>query len=374
MFPKNIIHITHSLNIGGLEVLLLEFLKRIDREKYNPIVCTFSKNGTLIREFQDIGIPVKIVEKRNGIDYTLSMRLATIFKKNKIDLIHTHNIAAWLYATIAKVIARVPHIVHTEHSNVPSDNKRLFIVEKYLARYTDTIIADSERVAEHLIDRQGIPSEKVVIILNGIDIEKYQVRIDISKKKEEIGLNQHDLVIGIVARLVPVKNHMCLLKAFSLLRKRLENIKLVIVGDGELRGDLERYVRDNELSKEVFFLGSRRDIPELLKIFDLFVLPSHSEGLSITLIEAMASGIPIVATDVGGNREVIGNNEAGILIPPDSVESLFKAMMVILTHRDRAEKMGRVGIQRARSLFSLSQMTRKYEQIYENLLFNSYEY
>lgn len=363
-------YITDSLNIGGLEVLLLEFLKRIDREKYNPFVCTFTRNSVLIKEFQDIGVPVEVIEKRDGIDYTLPLRLAKVFKRDKIDLIHTHNVAPWLYGTVAAIITKIPHLVHTEHSNVSSNHKRLFIAEKYLAKYTDIIIADSESVANYLINKQGISSKKVVTILNGIDIDKYRREIDVNRKRKEIGLNQNDLIIGIVARLVPVKNHLCLLKAFSLLKSKLGNVKLVIVGDGELRDDLERYVRDNELDKEVLFLGNRRDVPELLKIFDLFVLPSLSEGLSITLLEAMASGIPIVATDVGGNSEIIGNNEAGILIPPDSVETLFEAMLYLLTNKDRADKLGKAGIQRATQLFSLSHMVKRYEQIYETLLKN----
>lgn len=187
-------------------------------------------------------------------------------------------------------------------------------------------------------------------------------------KKRDIGLGQDDLVIGIVARLVPVKNHICLLKAFSLIKDKLKNVKLMIVGDGELRSDLEAYVRANGLNRDVIFLGNRRDTAEIIKTFDLFVLPSFSEGLSITLLEAMACRKPIIATDVGGNREVIGNNEAGILVPSDSVEALVSAMLELFTNKNKATELGNAGFKRVDRIFSLSHMVRKYEQVYERLL------
>lgn len=364
---KRIMHITTSLNVGGLETFLLELLRLTNRECFSPYVCTMTSGGQLVGEFEELGIPISVLSQRAGLDYAMPFRMASLLRRQQIDLVHTHNVSPWLYGLIAAKMARVHHLVHTEHSNVPELQKKLYRVEKFLSYGTDFIIADSTVVNVHLIKAQGIAPERVKTIYNGIDEQKYGGRSKRAKTRSELGIGPEENVIGTVGRLVPIKNHAGLLKAFSKVQREFCNVKLLIVGDGELRASLESQAQILELDHRVLFLGSRRDVPRLLQAMDVFVLSSFSEGLPISLLEAMASGLPIVATDVGGNREVIGDDEAGVLVPADSDEHLAAGIRMFLARPELRREKGCAAQQRVRERFSLRKTVRRYEEIYHNL-------
>lgn len=361
-------HITTSLNIGGLETFLLELLRHTDRSRYTPYVCTMTANGQLISEFKALDVPVTVLPQRIGVDYMMPFRLASAFRRFRIDLVHTHNVYPWFYGLIAAKMARVRGIVHTEHSNVASNQKKLFYLEKYLSFFTDMIIGDSATVSSHLVYQQGIQKKKVVTIFNGINERNYQNRFDRSETRAQLGISADAVVIGTVGRLVPVKNHLGLLRSFSVVKRKFEKVKLLIVGDGELRKHLETYVQELDARDDVHFLGFRRDIPALLKAIDIFVLFSFSEGLSISLLEAMASGLAIVASDVGGNREAIGNNEAGLLVKPGSDKELAQALIFLLTHPEHLMEKARHARLRVKNFFSISKTVHSYENVYHQIL------
>jgi glycosyltransferase involved in cell wall biosynthesis len=244
----------------------------------------------------------------------------------------------------------------------------MLFAERSLAKITDTIICDSNDVANFMIYKQSINSKKIMVILNGIDVEKFQRNIDTTNKKAELQIGEDEMVVGSVGRLVQVKDYPTLLKAFAIITNKINKCKLVILGDGILRAELEAYVNENGLSKKVMFLGSRRDIPEMMQIFDVFVLSSVSEGLPIALLEAMAAGIPVVATMVGGIPEVVVDGGTGLLVPPQNPAVLAEAISSVLLDKEKARYMGTSGRHRVVESFNLSNTSQSYEQVYDETI------
>jgi glycosyltransferase involved in cell wall biosynthesis len=230
------------------------------------------------------------------------------------------------------------------------------------------IVTVSESARRMVARSSGVSPERVTNIPNGIETEAFQKEIDRKRKRAEIGVDESVRLIGIVARLSPEKDHETLFEAFSQLSGEFGEVHLVVVGGGELQEQLSAAARRLAIESRVHFLGYRSDVAELLAIFDCFVLSSRSEGLSITLLEAMAAGLPIVATDVGGNGEVIQNEETGLLVPPAQPSRLAAALKRMLTDGEAARRMGERGSARVREHFSLDKMVAGYERIYDELL------
>ncbi|MFH1776262.1 MAG: glycosyltransferase [Candidatus Omnitrophota bacterium] len=359
----NIMHVTNSLDIGGLEMLVLNMLNALDRQRFSSRVCTLREDGKLIPEFTKAGIPVHIIKKRNGLDFFLPWKLKRLFQENQIDIVHTHNYAPWLYAAVAKNMVQEIRLIHTEHSNV-DDLKRRKILEKILSYATDYIVCDSANVAGFMVKEENINRQKIKTILNGIDVGRFS-RQDMQKTlKKELGIDEDTRVIGTVGRLVEVKDHLTLIKSFSLVLDKLKNVILIIVGDGPLRKKLEDFSRDIEVRKNIMFLGARDDVDKVLQIFDLFVLSSLSEGLPLALIEAMAASIPVVATAVGGNCEVVPDEKTGYLVTPKEPKQMAEKIITILTDKKLQKKMGECACQRVREHFNLEIMVQEYEQLY----------
>jgi len=365
-----LMHLVLSLNTGGLEMVVINLLKVMDHRIYTPILCCLEEEGSLIHEVEKLGIKTVVLgKKRKGIDYPLIFRLAKILKQEKIDIIHSHNPTPYFYGTIAGKIANVPAIIYTKHGRNPIRNKRELLLRRFLSYMTDKIVAVSDDAGNVAINDEKINPEKVVTIFNGIDIDRYQTNIDVASKKHEIGLSDDDFVIGIVARLSPEKDHNTLLDAFHIVLDNVDqSVKMVIVGDGILREELEQKAKSISINDKVIFLGERHDVPELLAIFDLFALSSITEGISLTLLEAMATGLPVVATNAGGNTEIVLDNQTGFIVPPKDPNRMAEAIMTIIKNNDMANQMRERGKDRVSKKFSLETMRDQYEQIYQQAL------
>lgn len=362
-----LMHLVLSLNIGGLEIVVINLLRQMDREIYTPFLCCLKEPGSLVHEVDKLGIKTVVLGKNGGgIDFSVLARLAMILKREGIDIIHSHNPGPHFYAALAGKLAGVSVIIHTKHGRNPFRNWREPFLRKILSCMTDKIVAVSDDANEIAISKEKFSKRRVVTIINGIDIDKYCSNIDVAGKKREIGVSDGDFIIGIVARLASEKDHSMLLDAFRIVLDHAnQNVKLVIVGDGALREELERKAHSISIADNVIFLGERRDVPELLATFDLFVLSSVTEGVSMTLLEAMAAELPIVATDVGGNAEVVLDNRTGLIVPPRNPEAMAHAMLRIMGDDDMAKQMGIMGKERVYQKFSSEAMSRKYENIYE---------
>jgi len=357
-------HFVYSMQIGGLEELVLNLVRKTDPEKYRLSVVVLREDGPLSKEIEKLGIPVHRMKGGEGFSWSLIRQVSALIRRQEIDLIHTHDLGPFIYGGLAMFLNRNRNVFHTEHSYLSQDSPRLRLFEKWLSRWARLIIADSDDVARVLIEQQKISSDKVVTILNGIDVQRFAAA-DPKPFRRELGIDRRALLLGTVGRLVPVKNQSLLLRAFARLRKKEKTAHLVIVGDGPERTVLQQETSQLRLERWVHFTGSRRDIPQILAAMDLFALPSLSEGLSLTLLEAMAAGKPVVATRVGGNPEVIEDGRNGLLVTSDDVDELAAALQTLASkRRTMAARMAQQGRQTVAEKFSLDAMVRAYENIY----------
>lgn len=356
----NILFVVLSLDIGGLEILLLEFLKSLNRNRYNPAVCVLQAGGGLIDEIKLLDIPVYVIPKKNGIDCTLPFKLRKLIKDKNIHIVHTHNSTPWIYAGIAIKWLKNTRLIHTKHSNLNLNQKKLIKAENCLAQKTDYIIADSQDVSDFMIEKEKIIPTKIKLIPNGVDTRRFNNLNRQTKPGKK--------VVATVGRLVEIKDQISLLTAFKTITQEFPSSELWLIGEGPLKEKLEKFSQTSGLDMQVKFLGNRRDIPEVLKQVDVFVLSSLDEGLSISLLEAMASGIPAVVTRVGGNPEIVQENQNGFLVEPRSPETLANRIMKLLSDDALAKRLGENGRNRVIKDFSIATMTQKYSLLYERLL------
>ncbi len=364
---QKVLYVSYSLDIGGLEVFLLELSKGLDRKRFSPAVCTLSPGGELRPEFAKHNIPVFDVPKHRGIDISAAWRLARLCRSNDIKILHSHNFSTWLYGVLSRVLGSGVRIVHTEHSCVDKTKYRRLVAERALSYGTNALIAVSEAVGGFLRDKVKVKGRDFAVIPNGVDVAHFQRPVDILKKRKSLDIPPRHSVIGIVARLAPVKNHAMLLNAFAEVKKKRPDTTLVIVGDGELRGNLEGLSRSLGLT-DVLFLGARRDIAELLRVMDAFILCSKSEGHPVTLLEAMASGRAVVATAVGGVKEVIRHGQNGLMVESGDVRGLTDAVLSIIESPDFAHFLGSNAMKAVVEKYSAKAMIKEYEKVYARVL------
>jgi sugar transferase (PEP-CTERM/EpsH1 system associated) len=347
----NIMHVVLSLEYGGLEKVVIDLASHLNNGKYKVVICCLDRLGDLAKEAENRGIKVIFVKRKPGIDILLPFRLSKIFKDEKIDIVHTHNHAAMLYGTLGAKLTGIHKIFNTIHGREKKIKNAC--IWSMIWQMNSRIITISQDAKKELVKNSGINPGKIDVIYNGIDISRF--------KKSDVDSN----IIGTVSRLSLEKDNFTMLEAFKIVTSRIDNVKLTIAGDGPLRESLKFKVESLKLEGKVQFMGFRNDIPEILSRFNVFALSSLTEGISISLLEAMASSKPVVATNVGGNPEVVVDGETGILVPPKEPERIAEAIIKILSDRDMAKRMGEAGRKTVEEKFSLERMVKEYQEIYE---------
>ena len=362
--------IIHSLNPGGLENGIINLVNNMDDFKFENTICCLTQGGDFEKRLNK-NIKVSKMFKKPGNDYQLYIKLIKYLKEIKPTIVHTRNWAG-MDGIIAAKMARVPIIIHGEHGFEITDltgqnKKRKFIRKLVLSTMVDKIVTVSKNLKNRLINEIKIKPEKIIHIPNGVDTNKFNIyKKEFTRKK--FGFKKEDFIIGIVARLDPIKNHKTLISAFKEIVTIHPNTNLIIVGDGPLRNKLENQTYQLGIKNKIIFMGERSDVPEILRTFDVFVLPSLNEGMSNTILEAMATGIPVIALNVGGNPELVINRETGFLFPTNDVESLVQKIKTYILHPELKQKHGYNARKRAEEKFSLDQMVQRYEELYLELV------
>jgi glycosyltransferase involved in cell wall biosynthesis len=373
-----------SLEKGGAERFLVSLVKHTDPEKINSIVCCLNWKGDWASELEQKGIKVIALNKKGKFDICVIYKIICVIKQHQIDVVNTHLWAADTLGRISAVLARVPVIISTvQNVDIWKKPWHMFI-DRLLSYKTTKFIAVSKAVKQFLIETERIPEEKIDVIYNGIEIPRSQVIPSTplgtpfgrsSQVREEFGIKNDEVVLAVVGRLVEQKGHKYLFEALNQLNGRY-NIKLLVVGEGPLLQSLkssldfarDRQVADFRLKDKVIFTGQRKDIAEILNASDCVVLPSLYEGLSVSMLEAMAAGKPVIATNVGGTPELISNNQTGLLVKPRDSQALFGAIETLINLPDKGRKMG----ERARELvvnaFSIETIAKKTTDFYLSLL------
>lgn len=350
-----ILQVVNNLQYGGLEKLVIGLSAALNHGRHESLICCLESPGPMAADAQERGIPVRSLGKQPGFDLGLILRLAKLMKQERIDVVHTHNMGPLLYGALAAKLAGCRAVLNTRHGREWKQRP------SFVWRWNRAVVAISEDARTRLLASNRVDPRRVRVIANGIDLDRFAPATAGAQKPRQ------GMVFGTVARLAQEKDHATLLRAFATLGVSHPDAGLVIVGDGELRLQLERLAAQLGVSARVAFLGFQQDVAGCLQRFDCFVLSSVTEGISLTLLEAMAAAKPVIATRVGGNPEVVEEGVTGLLVPPSHPDALAAAMQRLLTDRGLAERMGQAGRARAQARFSLARMAEAYGQLYEDL-------
>jgi len=362
----NITHVVENLNRGGLERVVID-LVRVQRAAGHrcQVVCLFEE-GALAEELATLDVPVTACGKQPGFDLGTVRRARALIRGHGTEVLNTHNAMAHYYATLASLGLRLRR-VNTRHSmGVTPNHRRRDWLYRGAVRLTDTVISVSRASCEAAIAQGLVPAAKSIAIPNGIPIGDFQPRSAAAHAQlsQALQIAPDTHILGTVGRLHPAKDHAMLLRAFARLLGERPRSALVIVGDGSLRTDLERQARDTGIAGQVHFLGDRSDVKQLLCGFDLFVMSSSTEGYSIALVEACAAGLPVVATAVGGNPEIVGDGVNGLVVPPADPAALADALAALLGDEARRQAMSDAARRWALANGSIDAMARRYEAVY----------
>jgi sugar transferase (PEP-CTERM/EpsH1 system associated) len=353
-----LVHLVITLDVGGLERVLVNHIRHADHARFEISVLCLGGRGRLAEEIEAEGAAVHALEVHGRGLGRGARRLVLELRRLKPDVLHTHNLAAHLLGAAAARIAGVPVVVHTKHGRYDIRSWRRALGMRAASAMSSMVVPVSEDSAHEALE--GVSARKIRVIHNGVDVAGITPGDRFSRAPG-------DRVVS-VGRLAAVKDYPTLLRAARRVVDALPSFHLDLVGDGPERTALESLRSELGLDGHVTFLGERHDVRERLQAADVFVLSSTSEGLSLALLEALASGLPIVATRVGGNAQVVTDGETGRLVPPSDPGALAEALIDVLTDRPRQSAMGRAARRRAEEHFSLTAVMGRYESLYSELL------
>lgn len=355
-----VLHVVASLDVGGLERVVWDLARLTDRSRFQVRVLCIDRGGATFERFRDEGISIESLDALGEWAGVTVPRLAARLRALRADVIHTHNMRAHLLGTLAAGLASSPAVVNTKHGRVFAEGRLTSLFNRLAVARCGRIVAVSNDTANSAIEIERTPSRKVMVIHNGVDLRAYS-----PPDARPAGAAVRAIH---VARLSPEKDQATLLRAARLVADQVPAFGLDLVGDGPARGGLEALGAELDLGTHLTFHGSRDDVAELLRQAGVFVLPSLSEGISLTLLEAMATALPVVATNVGGNPEVVVEGETGLLVPSSDPARLAEALLALIRDPERGLRMGQGGRRRAEESFDLQAVVRTYERLYLELL------
>lgn len=367
MNKLNILHLIETSEPGGAETVLAYIADNLDKDRYRSIVCVL-EHGWLTDHLDNLGIPHVMIENRWSYDPVFLFKLLRLIRREKIDLIHSHEFMMTVYGSVAARIARIPH-VGTIHGKVYYPNKQRRVqMLRMAAKLCSRLIAVSDDLNNFLTTLLNVRSGKIETLYNGIDLEKYRSASSREKSRERLGLHDKSIVLGTVGSLFEVKGLPYLLEATVILKDKYPHLSLLIAGEGNREDSLKTLADQLNLGDTVRFLGFRDDIPDILQAVDIYVCSSISEGLSLSILEAMALSKPIVATNVGGNPELIVDGDNGFLVPAKDSARLAGAIADLIDSPEKELQFGTRSRDIVEKRFSLLRMVHDYEKLYEQVI------
>lgn len=356
-------HVLLSLEPGGLENGVVNVVNGLNPSRFVSSICCLKHSGEFASRLSAQTKGIHELGWRGGTDLGLPLRLASVFRRTQTDVVHTRNATAFLYGVLGAKLAGVPTIVHSEHGRTFDDRKIRLYAQKFLTIFADAVFAVSAQLKHDVAARVGIPAADIGVLYNGVDLSNV-VKTSKTTFCKQIGVDEDTLIVGSVGRLVAVKNYGLFLRSIAHLR--IPNVAVVLIGEGPERNALELEAARLGIADSVHFLGHREDAKSLLSAFDVFVLPSFSEGLSNTILEAMAARVPVIASNVGGNPELVQDGATGFLFENNDIESLSKALKALLVSPIQRNHFAAAGRERVERDFSMETMISNYEAFYEN--------
>lgn len=371
-----IVHIIYRLDVGGLENGLVNLINRIPADRYRHAIICLTDYSDFRQRIQRSDVPVFALNKPPGNSPVMYFKLWRLLRQLHPDIVHTRNLGA-LEAALPAALAGVPVRIHSEHGRDVDDldgsNTSRQRVRRLFKPFVHHYITVSRDLASYLQHKVGISLSRVAQIYNGVNTELFHPRKDSREPLEWPGFDDRNVfVIGTVGRMQEVKDQLTLARAFVSLMQKFpgaqQRLRLVMVGDGPLRERAAKLLADAGVAQCAWLPGNRNDVPRIMRRLDLFVLPSLAEGVSNTILEAMASGLPVVATAVGGNPEVVEDGVTGTLVAPDDPEAMATALRVYAENPELCQRQGTAALRTIERKFRMDVMMNAYLSVYDNML------
>ena len=354
---------------AGTEKQLLFLLKHLDRNNFEPCLCCLQSSQWLENDFDICPLYiVKVKSFKNPVSFFRLWRFAKFLQREKVDIVQTHFRDANIAGIISGKLAGVKKIVSTRRNIGYWHNRLEVLILRFLNQWVTRFVANSECARIHASKIERVPPEKIEVIYNFVNLEMFEKEGDqeVGKLKESLGTSNGRPVVTMVANLRPVKGVDVFLKSARMVLDSYEGINFIVAGEGEERKRLESICRQLKLDGSVKLIGAVSDVIPLLRASDIGVLSSYSESLSNSIIEYMAAGVPVICTDVGGNRELVKDGLNGIVVRPGDPERLANAIIMLINDPTLRLRMGKESLRLARSLFNLGKTVRAYQDLYQN--------
>ena len=366
-----ICHVIHALGVGGAEVLVDQMIRRMQKD-FRCIVAVLDEIGEIGTRLQDDGFIVEHLHRQPGIDRSCATRLRQFADREGAEVLHAHQCTPFFQAMLSRGLTGRRPVVFTEHGRHFPDtpSRKRAIVNRLLLKRCDRLFGCGAAVRQALIDNEGLPESRVEVIYNGVDLRALSKPSPGARDRvrAEFGYSSTDFVTVQVARLHELKDHQTALKAVDEARHKIPGLRLLLAGDGDQRSAIEQTIRERGLEQTVTLAGTRKDIADLLSASDVFLLSSISEGIPLTVIEAMAARRPVVSTAVGGLPELIEHSVSGMLAPSGDASSLAASLVQLYQNTDLRNQMAEVAAARAQEKFSLQGMLNSYRDVYYDVL------
>ncbi len=370
-----VVHLIYRLDVGGLENGLVNLINRIPAERYRHAIVCLTDYSDFRRRIKRDDVPVFSLHKPPGNNPVTQFKLWRLLRQLAPDIIHTRNLAA-LEGTLPAALAGVPIRIHGEHGRDMGDldgsNTGRQFVRRLFKPFVHQYIAVSRDLSSYLQDKVGVPPHRIAQIYNGVDSELFRPAGERREAVPHAGFAPEHFVIGTVGRMQEVKDQLTLARAFILLMQTMpraeQRLRLVMVGDGPLLEQARSLLAGAGVAQYAWLPGNREDVPRIMRALDLFVLPSLAEGISNTILEAMASGLPVVATAVGGNAELVEAGVSGALVPPDDAPSMAAALRSYAESAALCRRHGEEGRRAVDRKFGMDAMVGAYMSVYDGML------
>jgi len=365
MKKTKILHLISGLEIGGAETMLSQVLPLL--KNFEHIVCSLSGPGALGEKIESLGFKVIYLEGGKKFSLKSIIQFHKIIKKERPDIISTRLIHADIFGRIFGKLFGTKKIVCILESILDNPKyDKFFYIERISSCLVDRYVAVSNAVKNKYIKMAKIKPKKIVTIYNGIDLKKFQLSEDKIITRKKLGLSIDDTIIGYAAKMRPERNHLALIKSIAILEKKYPKIKLLLAGDGPEKNNLMQLSEKLGIADNVTFLGQRNDIPQILNSLDIFISPSQYEGMSVAILEAMGIGLPIIASDIEPNRELIEENKDGILVDQNQPSLIAEKIKLLLDNPIIIKKLA-IAAKHKIKLFSLEKTVSELDKLYKQI-------
>jgi len=368
-----ILHVVEAIGIGGgIENGIAHLIERMDSTRFEHILCGVFRLGPQVERYPADRVQIVCLEQKPRRLAIQTGPLAEMIRKLRPDVVHSRNWGALEAAVAARWVGETS-VIHSEHGvemDPAAEPRRRSWFRRFVFSLTDRVFCVSYQLRDMLAARTGFPQRKIGVIHNGVKTSLFRPDASVRRRfRAELGIDDDEFCIGCVGRLNRIKDYPTMFRAAELFSKSCASWRLLIVGSGAELSALREFVNSSPVLRgRVHFIGASNRVPELLNALDVYVLPSLCEGISNSLLEAMATGLPVIASDTGGNPEVVVDGESGLLFPVGDFRRLADQLLLLYSAKERRVQFGQMALCRVKEQFSLDSMVEQYEEMYSSLV------